>query len=157
MIGLLSGFAFAQTGRQITAIRAEVAAINKSVKSYKKKVKDVDGVSLEGTQATYYTSNKGLKKITARMYGETFRATGELYYRGGELIFMYVRTNRYNGNIAMKPFPKIARVEEERYYFAGGELVRIVSGKRELKTSDERYAELKDSAMDISKSLRDAY
>ncbi len=73
---------FAQSvERQIIAIRAEVTAINKNAKSYKKTTKDVEGVSLEGTEATYFVSGKGLRKITAKIYGESFRAILELYYR----------------------------------------------------------------------------
>ena len=82
---------FAQIDQDIKAIRAEVATINKSAAKYTKKTRNVDGISLEGTEATYYVSGKGLKKISAKMYGETYNATVEIYYSGEEMIFAFMR------------------------------------------------------------------
>jgi hypothetical protein len=158
LVFAFSGIGFGQVDKQVTGIRAEVAAINKAAKGYKKKVKTVEGVSLEGTEASYFTSRTGeLKKITAKMYGETYNASAELYYQGDELIFYYIKTNKYNGHIAMKPAPKVASVEEERYYFENTELVRLVHGKVELKPGDEKYDELKNRALELAKTLQDAF
>ena len=61
----------------------------------KKKTKMVEGVSLEGTEATFYTSTAGLKKVHAEMAGETFYAKADFYYSDrGELTFIYFRENR---------------------------------------------------------------
>jgi hypothetical protein len=157
IIAIFAGAAFAQTAKQVAGIRAEVAAINKAAKGYKKKTKDVDGVSLEGTQATYFTSGKGLKKITAKLYGETFNASAELYYQGEEVIFIYFKMNKYDTQIGMDPPPKVVRVEEERYYFAGGELVRVLKGKKEIKATDEEYTEMKAGILELEKGLKEAY
>jgi hypothetical protein len=157
IIAIFAGAAFAQVTKQITGIRAEVAAINKAAKGYKKKTKDVDGVSLEGTQATYFASGKGLKKITARMYGETYNASAELYYKGEEVIFIYIKMNKYDTQIGMDPPPKVVRIEEERYYFAGGELIRLLKGKKELKPADEEYSEMKQGILEMEKGLKEAY
>lgn len=157
IIAIFAGAAFAQVEKQIAGIRAEVAAINKAAKGYKKKTKDVDGVSLEGTQATYFTSGKGLKKITAKMYGETYNASAELYYKGEEVIFIYIKMNKYDTQIGMDPPPKVVRVEEERYYFAGGELVRVLKGKKEIKATDEEYTEMKAGILELEKGLKEAY
>ena len=53
------------------------------------------------------------------MYGETFRATAELYYSGEELIFAYQRLQRYDTHIAMKPPPKVVKIIETRVYYSG--------------------------------------
>lgn len=157
IIAIFAGAAFAQTAKQIAGIRAEVAAIDKAAKKYKKKTKDVDGISLEGTQATYFTSGKGLKKITAKLYGETFNASAELYYQGEEVIFIYFKMNKYDTQIGMDPPPKVVRVEAERYYFAGGELIRLLKGKKELKATDEEYSEMKQGILEMEKGLKEAY
>src|ERR1051326_142624 len=94
LLMLLGSSILAQNAeKQITEIRAEVAAINKSAAKYTKTTKDVEGISLEGTEATYYVSGRGLKKVVARIFGESYNAVGEYYYSGEELIFAFVRFN----------------------------------------------------------------
>ncbi|MFM9903307.1 MAG: hypothetical protein ACKVQJ_01915 [Pyrinomonadaceae bacterium] len=151
LIGIVS--AQAQTERDITEIRSQVAAINKGAAKYKKVTKDVDDISLEGTEATYYRSGDDLRKITAKMYGETFKATGEFYYRDGSLIFGYIRHSKYDTQIGLNKPVKVVRVEEQRYYFAGGELIRLLVGKKTLKSDSEKYSQLKDEINNISGKL----
>ncbi|MGB2752999.1 MAG: hypothetical protein WBC19_13155 [Pyrinomonadaceae bacterium] len=143
----------AQTDKDITEIRSQVAAINKGVAKYKKVTKDVDDVSLEGAEATYYRSGEDLKKITTRMYGETYKATGEFYYRDGELIFGFIKHSQYDTQIGLSKPVKVIRVEERRYYFAGGVLIKLMVGKKTLKSDSEKYSQLKDEIIDISGKL----
>ncbi len=145
----------AQTEKQIAAIRAEVNAINKGAAKYKKTTKNVEDISLEGTEATYFHSGKNLKKITAKMYGETYNATGEFYYQNGELIFAFVKRNQYDTQIGMDTPPKVVRSEEQRFYFAGGELIRLLLEKKELKAGNGKYTELKEEIKNISGKLKD--
>jgi len=145
----------AQTEKEIVKIRAEVAAINKGVSKYTKTTKDVEDVSLEGTEATFYHSAKNLKKITAKMYGETYNQTGEFYYQNGELIFAFIKRNQYDTQIGMDAPPKVVSTEERRFYFANGELIRMLVGKKELKTG-EKYSELKDEIISVSGKLKDS-
>jgi hypothetical protein len=147
----------AQTEKEIAAIRAEVAAINKNAKSYRQKVKGVDGVSLEGTQATYFTSGKGLKKITAKMFGETFNASVELYYQGDKLIFALQKFNRYDTHIAMTPPPKIIRTEEKRYYFSAGKMIKLLVGKNAIKPANPQWEESETELIELAGTLRAAY
>jgi hypothetical protein len=154
---ILGSAAFAQTEREITAIRIEVAAINKSAAKYTKKTKMVDDISLEGTEATYYASGKGLKKIVARIYSEGANETDEFYYQGEELIFVFVKFNKYDQPINAKRTPKVARTEEQRFYFAGGNLIRLLVGKKELKPDDERYEELKKETVETADQLKKSY
>ncbi len=151
-----AGIVNAQTEKEIVKIRAEVAAIEKGAAKYKKTTKNVEGISLEGTEATYFYSGKNLKKITTKIYGETYNATGEFYYENGELIFAFVKHNQYDTQIGMDPPPKAARIEEQRFYFTNGELIRLLVGKKELKSGNERYAELKDEIISISGTLKDS-
>lgn len=148
---------FAQSvEKQITAIRAEVAAINKATKGYKKTTKDVEGISLEGTEATYFVSGKGLKKITAKIYGESFRATMELYYQGEDLIFAYEKMSKYNGSIGMKNL-KVVKIEERRMYFSGGKMVRYLLGKKEIKSGSTEFNEEESATSETSDTLKAAF
>lgn len=142
----------AQTAKEIAAIRAEVAAINKNVKSYQKTTKDVDGISAEGTEATYFMSGKGLKKITAKVYGETFQAAVEIYYSGEEPVFAYQVEKRYNKPIMIKG-SKIASVTEKRFYYSGEQLIKLIIGKRTV-TEGEDYDREKEGMKELADKLK---
>lgn len=150
-IGTVS--AQSQTEKDIVEIRSQVAAINKGAAKYKKVTKDVDDISLEGAEATYYRSGEDLKKITTRMYGETYKATGEFYYRDGKLIFGYIRHSQYDTQIGLSKPVKVIRVEDQRYYFKDGELIKLTVGKKTLKSGSEKHSQLKDQIIDISGKL----
>ena len=148
---------FAQSvEKQIVAIRAEVTAINKNAKSYKKTTKDVEGVSLEGTEATYFVSGKGLKKITAKIYGESYNATAEYYFQGEDLIFVYEKMNKYNGTVGMSNL-KVVKVEESRMYFSDGKMIRHLLGKKQIKAGSTEFDEKAYSTMEISDTLKRAF
>ncbi|NOT48927.1 MAG: hypothetical protein HOP17_14405 [Acidobacteria bacterium] len=146
----------AQENKQIASIRAEVSSINKSAAKYQKKTRDVEGVSLEGTEATYFTSGKGLKKIVAKMYGETFRATAELYYSGEEMIFAYQRMERYDTQIAANPPPKVVKVIETRVYYAGANAIRVIEGKKQLASQGAEFHGAEEAMNDLSQKLKAA-
>lgn len=144
----------AQIEKDVARIRAEVASINKSTAGYKKTTKSVEDIALEGTEATYYHSAKSLKKITAKMYGETYSSTGEFYYANGELIFAFLKRGQYDTQIGTGAPPKVVSTEEQRFYFAGGELIRLLVGKKELRAGDERHSELKEQIVSLSSKLK---
>ncbi len=146
--------ASAQIEKQIASIRADVNLINKSAPKYDKKVKGIDGLSTEGSEATYFISGRGLKKIVAKTYGETFRATTELYYSGEEPIFVFQRVERYDKQIGMKPAPKVVRVDETRLYRSGDKTIRILSGKTRLKPGDIKFTETEYELIELSDLLK---
>ena len=151
---LVAGSANAQIEKEIAAIRADVNLIDKNAAKYEKKTKNFDGLSLEGSQATYFTSGRGLKKIVAKMYGETYRSTAELYYSGEELIFIFQRLERYDTQVGMDPPPKVARIEETRLYRSGGKTIRILSGKTRLKPGDIKFTEAEYQLYELSDELK---
>lgn len=151
-----AGLGSAQSLREITAIRLEVNLINKNARKYQKKTRNVDDVSLEGAEATYFLSGRGLKKITAKMYGETYRATAELYYSGEEMIFAYQRLEQYNTHIAMKPPPKVVKVIETRVYYSGGKAIRVIEEGKTLATSDSAFTGAVEGMDDLSQKLKAA-
>lgn len=162
LFGLLSIFLSAatvngQVEKQIATIRADVNLINKNAPKYDKKVKNLEGVSLEGTEATYFVSGRGLKKIVAKIYGETFRSTAELFYSGEELIFAFHRLERYDTHIAAKPPPKVAKIEEIRLYRTGGNTIRILAGKTQLTPGDIQFTEAEYEIIELADLLKSAY
>lgn len=157
LILLVNFEVLAQTEKEIAQIRTEVIRINKSAAKYKKEKRDVGGISAEGTEAMLFYSGKDLKKISAKMYGETYNATVEIYYSGEEMIFAFMKENRYDTQIGVTPPPKVVRSEERRFYFLGGNLVRLLVGKKELKSSDENYTEHKQQLDEIAGKLKSAY
>lgn len=155
---ICSQMVFAQSvEKQIVAIRAEVAAINKNEKSYTKTTKDVEGISLEGTEATYFSSTKGLRKITAKMYGETFQATGEYYFQGEDLIFAYEKLSLYDTQIGLSKPVKVIRVEEKRFYFSGGKMIRYLLGKKNINSEMVEFTDAQNSTIETADKLRKAF
>ena len=150
---LFGNIVFAQTNAQITEIRNGVAAINKRVRQLSKTVKDVEGISLEGTEATYYISGRGLHKITAKIYGETYQSKAEFYYQGEQLIFIFEKFSRYKGGLGSP----VASTVERRYYFSDKKMIRYLIGKTPIKSSDERFAADGDAMLETAKKLKEAY
>jgi len=72
------------------------------------------------------------------------------------LIFAYLKRSHYDTQIGADKPPKVVRAEEQRFYFADGNLIRLLVGKKELKSGDERYSELNDEIVSISSKLRDS-
>lgn len=149
---------FAQSvEKEITSIRNKVTAINKAAKGYTKKTKDVDDISLEGAEATFFSSRLSLKKVTAKMYGETYQATGEFYFENSKLIFAFIKHSQYDTQIGLEKPVKVVKIEERRFYFNNDGLIRLLVGKKELKSEDERYEELSQSAVSIGEKLIEAF
>jgi hypothetical protein len=149
--------AFAQTAKQVTAIRKDVESINKNAKSYTKTTKDVEGISLEGTEANYFADGKVLKKITAKSYGETYNFVTELYYSGEQLIFVYRKFNSYDTQIGMNPPPKVVSVKESRFYFAGGKLIKFINGKKDVKNTTKFWVDSESETIQMANKLKEEY
>lgn len=158
---LICGFSqltvFAQNEKEVAKIRAEVNLINKNLESYTRKTKNIEGLSLEGAEAVFYTSGTGLKKIMVKMYGESYNATAEIYYNGNVPIFIYQKFNKYDLPIGATKSPKIVNVEETRVYYTNERIVRILVGKEKIKSMDEKFEDLKKNFDDFSEKLFKAF
>jgi hypothetical protein len=130
---------FAQNAEEMKSIAHTVDLINKDLGSYTQKTKNVDGVSLEGAEATYYLSGRGLQKISAHIAGETYYGTVSIYYQGEEPIFAYYKYNRYDTQIGLAAPPKVAHSEIQRFYFTGGQIIMHSVDDREIKSGDAAY------------------
>ena len=138
----LSGLAVhAQTDKRVTDIRAKVAEINKGASKLTKTKKTVMGISTEGAEATLFHKGKDLKKIVAKIYGETFNAVTEFYFSGGDLIFAYDKINHYDTQIGLKQPVKVVRVEETRSYFDGGKMFKLLNGAKTTAPGTDDFAQ----------------
>ncbi len=147
---------FAQTEKDVSIIRSDVLRTDKLLSTYKKDTKFVEGVSLEGTEATFYSSKRGLKKIHAEMAGETYNAKADYYYAdSGKLIFIYYQFNRYDTQIAMDPPPKVVRTEEKRLYFVDGKLINKITTITETAFGDD-IEESDREIFELEKTFREA-
>lgn len=145
---------FAQNEKTVAEIRREVTAINKSLKTYKQKKKDVEANSTEGAESTYYSSREDLKKITAKIYGETYNATADFYYRDRKLIFVYFKLNRYDTQIGLSKPVKVIKIEEERLYFADGKMFKLLVGKLDEKSGSEKWQNSEREMLELSEQLK---
>jgi len=156
LLSLTSLTVFAQDDADVAKVRSSVLRTSKLLSIMKKTTKMVDGVSVEGTEATFYTSTAGVKKIHAEMYGETYNAKADYYYKdNGKLEFIYYRFNRYDTHIMAKPEPKVVRVEEIRLYFKDDKMIKRITTTTETGTavnSEEEEADI----FSLEKLLRKA-
>ena len=150
IVVLIAGSANAQVEKEIAIIRADVNLINKNAPKYDKRTKNFNDLSLEGSEVSYFVSGRGLKKIFAKIYGESYRSTAELYYSGEELIFAFQRVERYSNGIGTK----VGRVEETRLYRSGGRTIRILAGKTRLKPGNIKFTEAEYQLYELSDELK---
>ncbi|MEJ7625135.1 MAG: hypothetical protein WKF34_14175 [Pyrinomonadaceae bacterium] len=141
--------------RGISAIRSTVASINRDVSKLSNTTSDINDIALEGAEVRYFRSMNQRNKAMGWFYGETFRATGEFYYDHNKLIFAFLKYRRYDTHIGAHPPPKIVSTEEQRFYFAAdGRLIRLLVGKKELKSGGAKYSEFKDQVTRLSSKIR---
>ncbi len=142
--------------KDVSAIRSDVLRTSKLMSTFKKTTKMVDGISVEGTEATFYTSTAGLKKIHAEMAGETFYAKADYYYSDrGKLIFVYYQFNRYDTQIGMDPPPKVVKKEEKRLYFKNDKMIKRITTMTETSLPDDSKEAEKD-ILDLEQTFRKA-
>lgn len=110
----------------IARIRQQFAAIEREAPAYRRTVHNVHGFSLEGGELTGFFRGGELRKLHARLFGETWRGTEELYFADGRLVFAYVVHERYDEPLSGRVQSRI----EHRLYFDGGRLIRRVRTQR---------------------------
>jgi hypothetical protein len=150
----LSGLAVhAQTDKRVADIRGKVAEINKGAGKFTKTKKDVTGISTEGAEATLFHKGKELKKVVAKIYGETFNAISEFYFDGGDLIFAYDKINHYDTQIGLEKPVKVVRVEEIRSYFDGGKMFKLLNGAKTTAPGTDDFVQKEKENQQIVKGI----
>ena len=144
------------TLRIIKDIKAQFSAINSGSNLYRKKERAVSGLSAEGGTVTSYYNKTVLVKEHVVLYGETGKVEMDLYFNQGGLFFEYKAETIYDKPIYIKGY-KIKGVQENRYYFYKGELIRWLGPGNKImnpfsdKFKDENKA-LKESLKQIKES-----
>jgi hypothetical protein len=110
----------------IARIRAAVAEVEREAPRYRRTKHDVFNFSLEGGELTGLYRGRELRKLAARLYGETWRGTEEYYFSGGRLVFIHGVTERYDEPMT----GRVVFTIEHRLYLDGGRLIRKVRTQR---------------------------
>ncbi|MBA3354758.1 MAG: hypothetical protein H0U18_02225 [Pyrinomonadaceae bacterium] len=121
-IALFSPGRDSQTETSIPSIQQRYAAINRSVRKYRKVKKELSGFSLEGGELIAYFNGPRIVKITAAYFGETGRAMEEYYYWNEKLIFVFRRDFTYDEPMS----GKVVGTEANRFYFSNDRLTRWI-------------------------------
>lgn len=147
------------TDPAVAAIQADYRRIRSERATYRTRPVDLSGESAEGGVGTAYYAGKRLQLLEATYYGEMGKQLTQYYYHNGQLCFALSSYHRYN-----RPFyydkkaareagdsdafdPKKTVVEENRYYFQNGQLIRWLNPANKLQpvtlaAKSEEYQEL---------------
>ena len=147
----------AQDAGLIAAIREEANEIDRNLPAYSRRTKVVLGISTEGASADYYRDGVKLRKISAKIYGETFNSDAEFYFSGDDLLLVHEKFNRYDTQIGMDPPPKVVSSEEKWLYFSAAELVALRIGEKDLSRSDARWQESASGMAGLAAKLQAAF
>jgi hypothetical protein len=86
--------------------------------------REIAGVAADSAYATIYTLGNEIPKIRARVYSGLLRTSYQAYYADGGLVFVYRTTARTD-------VPGAPDMDEQRFYFAGGRMIRWLQGNGE--------------------------
>ena len=119
---------------ELKSIRKNYHEVN-SIDSWTRTIKiDLDE-STEGGEAVYFFTGNALRKIIAKLYGETFQQINEYYLLNGKLSFVFEKQLKYNrpmyyDSTVMKENGdnesfdiRRSQYEEDRSYFINDQLV----------------------------------
>ena len=90
--------------------------------------RSVEGLSTEGSNLTGYFKGNALVKMEARYFGESGKATDELYLRDGHPLFGLHTDFAYDTLSS----GKVIRHWQTRYYWNNGRLVRVIEDGKPL-------------------------
>jgi hypothetical protein len=143
------GHMVAQTTDPIESIRQHYTSINREARLYRQVKKELSGFSAEGGEMIAYFHGPSVMKIVATFLGETGRGVEEYYFWNGQLIFVLSTNNRYD-----KPFGKIVRKTENRFYFKDDKLIRwLDENGKEVASDAAEYATKQGDYLKTSKQL----
>lgn len=158
ILGLaLSGFGGATSARTsssqpndpIESIRQHYETINQNVSRYRAVKKNLSGFSAEGGELVAYFHGPSVMKMVATFFGETGRSVEEYYFWNGQLIFVLSTDNRYD-----KPFGKVVRKSENRFYFKDDKLIRwLGEDHKEIAADSAEYAPKQADYLKMSKQF----
>lgn len=125
----------------INEIKKQYAEINSKAAQYDKVEKEVYDESTEGAVLIGYYEKKELKKITGIYFRETGKTVAEYYFNGNDFFFVYLKEFNYEKPIYIESSCKVKSIEESRYYFYKGELIKWISGNKTISASSKEFLE----------------
>ena len=128
MCVLATATAGQQSKKKLDAILAEVESIEKSLPTYQQTLKELEGVSRRA-DAEYFASKTGVRKIVARVIGDTGRSDNEYFYRNDKLIYAFHRWTKYDGPISKGAVKAVKVVDTVAFFEAGECLALVIDGK----------------------------
>ncbi len=141
----------AQTDNAVESIRQHYADINQNASRYRRVKKNLSGFSVEGGELVAYFHGPTVMKMVATFFGETGRAVEEYYFWNGQLIFVFQTDNRYD-----KPFGKVVRKIENRFYFKDDKMIRWIGADgKEIASDSSDYTTKQTDYLKMSKQFVD--
>jgi len=138
----------AANGSLIQSIKAEMQNINKHIKKSREGKKTLFGLSDEGAELQYYSNNDKIIKMTMTYYSEIGKLIEDYYYQNEKLIYVYSRMSRYN-----KPFGKIIKKDENRYYFSQYNMIQWEENNKVLLPGAKGFGKKQNELIESSKQL----
>ncbi len=118
------------TDAAIARIRGHFAQIQRDSARYRCVKRDLEGFSAEGGELEACFAGEHLRKVIARYYGESGRATEEYYIWDDRLEFLFQRSERYTEPMS----GTVTATEEHRFYWLNDQLIRWVGpGQQQMK------------------------
>jgi hypothetical protein len=126
----------------IAHIRAVVDSVERNLSRYRRTTHDLSGFSLEGGEVRGFFDGTEPRKLTVRHFGESGRVTENFYFAGGQPVFALVVTERY----ARPLTTRIAVRRENRFYFATGQLIRVIRSQVPASPDADQFPDDHDAA-----------
>lgn len=164
LLFLLVGTANADSA--ITSIREEYKLIRDELNILEKTTKPLNNYSAEGGSVhAFRNKNNKIKLIKVELYGESGKVFEEYYYKNHKLIFSFHEQHKYNvpftvtdeiaKEMGVEPFnPKKTKINENRYYFNEGKLIRWLNEfKKDIPSKSKDFIEAQDNVYKFSNEM----
>ena len=99
--------------------------------------------STEGGELEGYFINGELKKIVVSYYGEMGKLFEEYYFWNNKLFFVFTQDYLYDMPMYMDG-SKVEKIDENRYYFSAGKLIRWLDPNKEKATKSKMIEKEKE-------------
>ena len=153
LLALLLSVAVAKIAN-IDDIKSKFQKIHTKEKSYNKKVKEIDDISTEGAEATYYYNKGKLKLIKVDILGEMGREEQEYYFDNGKVFFIYTKEISYNAPMYVKAFSKkLSKTKTKRLYFINGHLAKLLVNGKEIAKNSASFRNEEKKSLHLVKKL----
>jgi len=126
-----------------TTLRPNYQRISENKKWTWVEEKEAFDLTLEGAKLTYYYTDRGLEKIVAKLFGESFQEHIEYYFLDNRLSFIHSKTKRYTKHFMDETFDskKDFTPEERRWYIKDDTAIRALGNEGKPLSATEKKTE----------------